>query len=103
MAIQVKVLKATSAYPQVGQVLMVEQAPRVKILIAKGYLKKITIPVFDPIILDEPVPEAAVLEDEGAWAGVIEETAEDETAEESDEEAEDEAPSDESPEEGTYV
>ena len=64
MSIQVRVTKASSIYPQVGRVLMVESTPRVRVLIAKGYLTRTTTPVFNPVILDEPDIEVPVLVDD---------------------------------------
>ena len=62
MSIQVKVVRASTAYPQVGQVLIVEPTQRVKVFILKGYLKRIDVPVFDPVLLDEPVETPVLVE-----------------------------------------
>lgn len=78
MSIRVKVVRGTASYPKAGEVLDVEMTPRTKVLIAKGYLRRV----------DEPGEYVEVIEPQGE----VEEVDVEEIEEDVDEEAPGEEP-----------
>jgi hypothetical protein len=66
MAIQIRALRPTAAFPLAGKVYTVEPSPRVRILLHKNYIERIdpALREQDPVIPDDPDVEVPVLADD---------------------------------------
>lgn len=100
MSIRVKVVRGTASYPKAGEVLDVEMTPRTKVLIAKGYLRRVDEPG-EYVEVIEPQDEVEEVDVEEGEEGVDEEAPGEEPEDEEDEdsEGEDEDDLDEDPDE----